>query len=128
MKKIIRPKQIWDPGNRYAQGIVSKPRRLLFIAGQTAIDGRGKTVGKGNIEAQTRAVLKNIEGVVERAGGSRKNLVATTSYITDAKHLGGFYKSRREFFVEALPTSTTVIVKGLSRKEFLVQIEAIAAF
>ena len=127
MKKIIRPIQIWDPGNRYAQGIVSKPGRLLFIAGQSAVDGRGKTIGKGNLETQTRAALKNIEAIVEHAGGSRKNLVATTSYITDAKHLGGFYKSRREFFAEALPTSTTVIVKGLSRKEFLIQIEAIAA-
>jgi enamine deaminase RidA (YjgF/YER057c/UK114 family) len=89
MKKIIRPKQIWDSGNRYAQGIISKPDRLLFIAGQTAIDGKGQTVGKGNIETQTRAALKNIEAIVEHAGGSRKNLVATTSYITDAKHLGG---------------------------------------
>lgn len=71
--------------------------------------------------------MKNIEAIVEHAGGFRKNLVATTSYITDAKHLGGFYKSRRELFAEALPTSTTVIVKGLARKEFLVQIEAIAA-
>ena len=93
MKKIIRPIQIWDPGDRYAQGIVSKPGRLLFIAGQSAVDGRGKTIGKGNLETQTRAALKNIEAIVEHAGGSRKNLVATTSYITDAKHLGGFYKT-----------------------------------
>ena len=126
MKKIIRPKEIWDPGNRYAQGILSKSGTLLFIAGQTAVDDRGKTVGKGNIETQTRAVLKNIEAVLEGAGGSRENLVATTSYITEVKHLGGFYKSRREFFAGALPTSTTVVVRGLARKQFLVQIEAIA--
>ena len=126
MKKIIRPKEIWDPGNRYAQGILSKSGTLLFIAGQTAVDDRGKTVGKGNIETQTRAVLKNIEAVLEGAGGLRENLVATTCYITEVKHLGGFYKSRREFFAGALPTSTTVVVKGLARKQFLVQIEAIA--
>lgn len=121
---MIRPKEIWDPGNRYAQGILSKSGTL--IAGQTAVDDRGKTVGKGNIETQTRAVLKNIEAVLAGAGGSRENLVATTSYITDVKHLGGFYKSRREFFTGALPTSTTVVVRGLARRQFLVQIEAIA--
>lgn len=50
MQKIIRPKQIWDPGNRYAQGIVTSSGRLLFIAAQTAVDGRGEVIGKGDIE------------------------------------------------------------------------------
>jgi enamine deaminase RidA (YjgF/YER057c/UK114 family) len=105
---------------------VTKSGKILFISGQTALDRQGKIVGENSIEAQTQQVLENLEAVLKRAGGGRKNLVATTSYVTDMKNLGGFYLTRREFFAGALPTSTTIIVKGLARDEFLVEIEAIA--
>jgi enamine deaminase RidA (YjgF/YER057c/UK114 family) len=64
---------------------------------------------------------------VEKAGGSLKDLVATTSYVAGAEHPSGFYKARREFFTEALPTRTTLVVKSLARSEYLVEIQAIAA-
>jgi 2-iminobutanoate/2-iminopropanoate deaminase len=127
MKKTIQPQSLWNPQSRYAQGIVIEPRRILFIAGQTAVDRAGKIVGEGNIEAQTAMILQNIKTIVEEAGGSLKDLVSTTSYVTGTEHLSGFYKARREFFKEALPTSTTVVVKGLARSEYLVEIQAIAA-
>ena len=125
-KNIIRPKNLWDPGPRYAQGIVTRPGKILFIAGQTALNRRGEIIGRGDIEAQTRQVLLNVEAVLKQTGVGCEQLVATTSYVTDVRHLAGFYKTRREFFTGALPTSTTVVVKGLARKEFLVEIEGIA--
>jgi 2-iminobutanoate/2-iminopropanoate deaminase len=127
MKQTIQPQSLWDPHPRYFQGVLVEPRRLLFIAGQTAVDGAGNIVGEGNIEAQTAMILQNIKTIIEEAGGSLKDLVSTTSYVTGTEHLGGFYKARREFFKEALPTSTTVVVKGLARSEYLVEIQAIAA-
>jgi enamine deaminase RidA (YjgF/YER057c/UK114 family) len=127
MKKTIQPQSLWDPQSRYSQGVVVEPRRLLFIAGQTAVDSAGNIVGQGDIEAQTSMILQNIKAIVEEAGGSLTDLVATTAYVTGADHLNGFYKARREFFKEALPTSTTVIVKGLARSEYLVEIQAVAA-
>ena len=127
MKKTIQPRSLWDPQSRYSQGVLVEPQRLLFIAGQTAVDSGGNIVGKGDIEAQTSMILQNIKAILEEAGGSLKDLVATTAYVTGAEHLSGFYKARREFFKEALPTSTTVIVKGLARSEYLVEIQAIAA-
>jgi len=126
MKKIIRPNDMWDPSPRYAQGIVTRPGQILFISGQTALDRQGNVVGKNDIEAQTRQVLVNLEAVLKQAGGRRENLVATTSYVTDSKNLAGFYKARREFFAGASPTSTTVVIEGLARQEFLVEVEAIA--
>jgi enamine deaminase RidA (YjgF/YER057c/UK114 family) len=126
MKEILRPAKVWDPGPRYAQGILTELGTVLFIAGQTALDQWGNIVGNGNIEVQTRQVLTNIEAILTLAGGRRNNLVATTSYVTDSRYLSGFYRTRREFFASTLPTSTTVLVNSLPRKEFLVQIEAIA--
>jgi enamine deaminase RidA (YjgF/YER057c/UK114 family) len=76
---------------------------LLLISGQTAVDSDNKIIGKGDIEAQTRAVLRNIAVIVEQTGGSLHDLVATTSYVTDRKFLAGFYKTRREFLPRLYP-------------------------
>ena len=127
MKTTIQPQSLWDPHPRYSQGLLVEFGKILFIAGQTAVDSAGNIIGLGDIEAQTQVVLQNIKAIVEGAGGSSKDLVATTSYVTGTEHLSGFYKARREFFKEALPTSTTVVVKSLVRSDYLVEIEAIAA-
>ena len=40
-------------------------------------------LGNGNIEIETRQVLKNLLAVVEAAGGEISNVVKTTIYLTD---------------------------------------------
>ena len=126
MRKVIQPKGLSDPRPRYSQGILTKPGRVLFIAGQTASDKEGNVVGAGDIEAQAHQVFKNIQAVLKEAGGSFENLVMTTTYITDRKYREGLNKVRREYYKKAPPTSTLVVVKGLANKDYLVEIEAIA--
>ena len=70
MKERIQPKSLSDPRPRYSQAILTKPGRLLFIAGQTAVDGNGNIVGKGDIEAQAKQVLENLKAVLDEAGAS----------------------------------------------------------
>jgi 2-iminobutanoate/2-iminopropanoate deaminase len=77
----IQPRSLWDPHPRYSQGLLVESGKILFIAGQTAVDGAGKIVGEGDIEAQTAMILQNIKTIVKKAGGSLKDLVATTSYV-----------------------------------------------
>ena len=126
MRKVIQPKQLSDPRPRYSQGILTKPGRLLFIAGQTASDKDGNVVGEGDIEAQARQVFKNLSAVLEEAGGTLDNLVMTTTYITDRKYREGYNRVRGEYYKKSRPTSTLVIVKGLARKEYLIEIAGVA--
>ncbi len=126
MKERIQPKTLSDPRPRYSQAILVKPARLLFIAGQTASDEKGNIVGPGNIEAQAKQVLENLKAILTEAGGSFADIVKTTTYITDIKYREGLNKVRREYFEKDPPTSTLVVVKGLAREEFLLEIEAIA--
>jgi reactive intermediate/imine deaminase len=127
MKTVVQPATVWDPQGRYAQALLlSKPGKLLFIAGQTAVDERGEVVGKGDVEAQTKRVLDNMKAILAAAGGSFGDLVKITTYVTDAQHLSGMYSARQQYFVDGRPTSTTVVVQGLAREEFLVEMEAIA--
>lgn len=127
MKKIIQPKTLSDPRPRYSQGILAtKPARLLFVAGQTATDRDGNIVGKDDIEAQARQVFENIKAVLKEAGGSFDNLVMTTTYITDIKYREGYNRVRMQYYKKTSPTSTLVVVKGLAREEYLIEISGIA--
>ena len=125
-KKVIQPKGLNDPRPRYSQGIVTKPGRLLFIAGQTASDQDGNVVGKGDIEAQTHQVFRNLAAVLKEAGGSLDNLVMTTTYITDITHREGYNRVRTQYYKKTSPTSTLVVIKGLAREEYMIEIAGIA--
>ena len=125
--KIIQPKNLNDPRPRYSHGIVAEGGRLLFIAGQTAVDKDGNVVGKGDIEAQTHQVYKNLTAVLEEAGASFNNLVMTTTYIVDRKYREGYNKVRMQYYKQNSPTSTLVIITGLAHPDYLIEINAIAA-
>jgi 2-iminobutanoate/2-iminopropanoate deaminase len=125
-KKVIQPKTLHDPSPRYSQGLVANAGQLLFIAGQTASDKEGNIVGRGDIEAQTHQVFKNIAAVLQEAGGSFDNLVMTTTYITDIKNREGYNRVRMQHYKGVPPTSTLVVIKGLAREEYLIEINGIA--
>jgi 2-iminobutanoate/2-iminopropanoate deaminase len=124
--KTIQPKSLPDPRPRYSQGIQTTGGKLLFIAGQTAVDQDGNVVGKGNIEKQAEQVFENLTAVLKAAGGSFKNLVMTTTYITDIKYREGYNKVRLKYYRDNHPTSTLVVVKGLAQKDYLIEIAGIA--
>lgn len=126
MKKTLQPKSIPDPRPRYSQGIVTEGGRLLFIAGQTAVDAQGNVVGKGDIEAQAAQVVKNLKAVLDEAGAKFSDVVKITTYITDPRYRDGINKARRDAFGADPPTSTLVVCSGLANEHYMVEIEAIA--
>ena len=124
--KVIQPKDLSDPRPRYSQGILAEGGKLLFIAGQTASDKDGAIAGKGDIEAQTHQVFKNLSSVLKEAGGSLDNLVMTTTYITDRKYREGYNRVRMQYYKKDPPTSTLVIVTGLAHPDYLIEINGVA--
>ena len=126
MRKVIQPKSLSDPRPRYSQGILADGGNLLFIAGQTASDKDGNVVGKGDIEAQTHQVYKNLTAVLEEAGGSLENLVMTTTYITGREYREGYNRVRQQYYKKNSPTSTLVIVTGLASPDYLIEINGVA--
>jgi 2-iminobutanoate/2-iminopropanoate deaminase len=126
MKKIILPQQISKPGGNYSHGIAVSPGRLLFISGQTAMGPEGTIVGLGDVSAQTRQVYENIAAILSDAGMTFSDLVKITTYITDVSFRERVNEIRSQYIKKDYPTSTLVVVKGLARKEYLVEVEAIA--
>ncbi len=98
---------------------------LLFVSGQVAQDNEGNPVGIGDCESQTRHIMSRIRTIVEAAGATMQDVVKITTFLTDISNYGGFSKARAETFPNSPPASSTVIVVGLVRPEFLVEVEAI---
>ena len=100
--------------------------RLMFIAGQVAVDGEGNVIGEGDMTAQVRQVLENMQSVLTSEGADFSDVVKINIFTTDIDEFRKSGEVRREFFGEHAPTSTLVQIVSLARPVFLVEIEAIA--
>jgi len=104
--------------------------KLIYIAGQVAMDAAGNIVGKGDYPAQLQQVFANLKTALQAAGASFKNVVKLNYYIVDSVDRSQFfaYREIRDRHVDTAnpPVATVVVVRGLFLPEFLVEIEAIA--
>ena len=98
---------------------------MLFVSGQIPLDPKSGEMVEGGIKEQTRRVLKNIQAIVEEAGGTMEDVVKTTVYLTDLSLFAEMNELYAEFFTENRPARATVQVAALP-KNSLVEIDAIA--
>lgn len=102
--------------------------RLVFIAGQVALDREGNLVGEGDIKAQAEQVFKNLQAAVTAVGGSFHDVVKLNFYITSDAGIPAVREVRDRYVnTQAPPASTAVVVSRLFRPEFLIEVEAVAA-
>jgi enamine deaminase RidA (YjgF/YER057c/UK114 family) len=74
----------WQDQYGFSQAIeVSSPRRLLFWAGQIALDAEGKVRCAGDMRGQVEAAMNNVETVLAASGLSLANVVRLNFYTTD---------------------------------------------
>ena len=129
--KRLQPERLFQRALKghtlYSHVVVASGRPLVVIAGQLSRDKEGRIVGAGDMGAQIRQVGENLRIALEAAGVGLKDLVKTTTYVTDIDEFFKHPEIRHEIFGQSLPTSTTVEVRRLSHPDFMVEIEAMAA-
>ncbi len=82
MLEPIETKFAPKPVGPYTQAVLVE--NWLYCSGQIALDPEtGEMIGNGNIEKETKQVLKNLIAVVKAAGGETSNVIRTTIYLTD---------------------------------------------
>jgi len=113
----IAPNPALSPGVRVGD--------FLFVSGNVGVDSSGNLVGPGDCEAQSRQVMANIRTIVEAAGGNMQDVVKITCFLTDVNNYPAYGKVRSETWPSSPPASSTVIVAGLVRPEYLVEVEAV---
>ncbi len=126
----INPPELGTPPG-YSQVIEVAASRLVFIAGQTALDRDGNVVGGNDFAAQAAQVFQNLASALHAAGCTAANLVKLTVFVTDMSNLAVYREARNRFFATvtppAAPAVTLVEVSKLYGADFLIEIEAIAA-
>src|SRR5262245_36149907 len=65
----------------YSQAI--RAGQLLFLSGQVPLDPASGQLVDGDITAQTRRVMENLEAVLDSAGLSFAAVVRTTIFLAD---------------------------------------------
>ncbi len=98
---------------------------IVFTSGQIPLDPATGEVVDGDIEVQTRQVLKNLDAVLAAAGCRAEQVVKTTCYLQDMADFAAFNAVYGEYFSQNPPARSCVAVKTLP-KDVKVEVEAIA--
>lgn len=128
--RFINPPELESPPG-YSHVVEVRASRLIFLAGQAALDADGKLVGGTDLEVQAEQAFKNISVALASVGCTVANLVKLTVFIRDISKLADYRRARDRFLksVEphAAPAITLVEVSRLFTEGLLIEIEGIAA-
>lgn len=110
----------------YSQAIAldSLQNGLIFTSGAIALKPNGEFVN-GDITAQTKQVMQNLEAILREGGSSLDKVLKTTCYLANMEDFGAFNAEYEKAFGLHKPARTAIGVKSLP-KNALVEVECIA--
>ena len=111
-RTVISPENYPYFGFPYSPGILVGD--TLYISGHLGRDPETTELVDGGIQAETRPIMANIQGVLSAAGMTLQDVVTVTAFITDINAFPQFNEVYREFFPEDPPARATVQVAALN--------------
>ena len=105
---------------------VVKAGNLIFLRGQVGSDFEGNVIGIGNPAAQTEQAMRNVRQLLEEAGADLEDICKITVYITDRAYREEVYEVIGKWLKGVFPVSTGLIVQGLAKPEWVMEIDVIA--
>ena len=111
-------------GSPTALGV--KVGNQIFVSGMLAWDTERRIVGVGDVRAQTRKALENVEATLKAAGATLASIVKINFYLTDIRDKTAVWEVRKEMFGDHRPASTLVEVTHLVDPEGKLEIDAVA--
>ena len=98
----------------------------VYVSGTVAWGEDGSFVGEGDVYAQAKQALLNIETALKQAGALLRDVVRTRIYLTDIGRWEEAARAHAEAFAAVKPAATMVEVSRLADAKMLVEIEAVA--
>ncbi|WP_031480494.1 RidA family protein [Streptomyces bicolor] len=118
-----------SPPTGFSHAVVATGSRVVFLAGQTALDADGKVVGE-TLPDQFERALTNLLTALKAAGGTPADLARVTVYATDvaayrerAAELGRIW---RQLAGRDYPAMTVVEVVRLWDEQAMVELDGFA--
>ncbi len=121
--KDTYPEQRLD--NDLSQAVVAG--NLVFLRGQVGADlDTNECVAIGDPAAQAEQAMANIDTLLREAGARLEDICKVVVYVTDIRHREPAYGVIGRWLRGVYPCSTGVVISGLARPEWLVEIDATA--
>ena len=113
------------PVGPYNQAV--KAGGVLYCSGQIALDpATGLMVGAGNVEAETRQVLSNLQAVLEAGGSSPGQVLRTTVFLADLGDFARVNAIYAEVFSDGVSPARACVEVAALPKGARVEIDCIA--
>ena len=127
-KQFLNPNDLHVTAG-YTHVVTANQGKMVFVAGQVALNKQGALVGKGDLRAQTTQVFENLKVALVAAGATFADVVKMNVYVPNYKPTDvPVIREVRSKYVskEKPPAATLVGVQSLVREDFLIEIEVIA--
>ena len=121
-KRAIHSDRVYRSSLPFAPATVAGGFMFVCCIG---VDRNGR-FAIGDVRAQTQQALDNIRALIEEAGGTMKDIVKCTVYVTDRADWQPMNEVYFANFTEDPPHRVSCIVGGLGSPECLVEIDATA--
>ena len=105
---------------------VVRAGNLVFVRGQVGSDFDGNVIGAGDAGAQTEQAMRNVKQLLEEAGSKLEDICRIQVYITDRQYRDAVYRVIGRWLKGVYPVSTGLIVNGLAKPEWVMEIEVTA--
>jgi enamine deaminase RidA (YjgF/YER057c/UK114 family) len=125
--RFLNPSTLPTPAAGYSHVVEITRGRVIFIAGQVALDLAGKVVGSHDFRAQTQQVFENLKMALASVGLDFTHVAKLNIYLLDMS-LRPILREIHDSYVNPLqpPANTLVEVRKVGREDFLIEVEAIA--
>lgn len=118
-RQIINP----DASRPFSGGV--KAGNFVYVAGSVGTDAKG-TVAKGDVKAQTKQTLENIDAILKKGGSSLARAASVTVYMQNAGDFAGMNEAYAAMWPKDPPTRTTVVIgQKFANADALVEIAAV---
>ncbi len=124
-KKVIHTNHAPAPVGPYNQAIAASGQ-MLFIAGQIPLDPQSGNIVGGDITAQTKQVMSNIEAILTVAEANWDSVVKTSVFLTDLANFVPMNQVYAQYFAEETAPARACVEVSRLPKDVLVEIECIA--
>ncbi|HEY4860058.1 MAG TPA: RidA family protein [Xanthobacteraceae bacterium] len=117
----------WQQTRAFSPAVVTEAAgRMIFIAGHTGqIDDAGKSLA-ADFDAQFRQTFRNIERTLAEAGGTLRDMVTMTVFLSDARYTTRMTELRGELFGKDFPASAAITAQGFAQPEVMIEVQGIA--
>ncbi|GHE50931.1 RidA family protein [Streptomyces vinaceus] len=124
----INPAEL-SPATGFSHAVAASGTRLVFLAGQTALDTEGKVVGE-DLPGQFERALGNLLAALAAAGGTPADLARVTVYTVDVEayrvHAPELGRIWRRLAGRDYPAMAVIGVVRLWDEPALVELDGIA--